>query len=42
MILLYVLGVPIAAFIVLHNNRTQLHEITTRQKYSFLYAVRIK
>ncbi len=40
MIVLYVFGIPIAAFIVLRNNRTELHNIDTRRKYSFLYAVR--
>jgi hypothetical protein len=41
MIVLYVFGIPIVAFIVLRNNRTELHDIATRRKYSFLYAVRI-
>jgi hypothetical protein len=40
MIVLYVFGIPIAAFIVLRNNRNELHDIETRRKYSFLYAVR--
>ena len=40
MIVLYVFGIPIVAFIVLRNNRTELHDIETRRKYSFLYAVR--
>ena len=39
MIVLYVFGIPIVAFIVLRNNRTELHDIETRRKYSFLYAV---
>ncbi len=41
MIVLYVFGIPIVAFIVLRNNRNELHEIETRRKYSFLYAVRV-
>ncbi len=40
MIVLYVFGIPIVAFIVLRNNRNELHDIETRRKYSFLYAVR--
>ncbi len=40
MIVLYVFGIPIVAFIVLYNNRKELHDIETRRKYSFLYAVR--
>ncbi len=41
MIVLYVFGIPIVAFIVLRNNRNELHNIDTRRKYSFLYAVRV-
>ncbi len=40
MIILYVFGIPVAAFIILRINRDDLHEIETRRKYSFLYAVR--
>jgi hypothetical protein len=40
MIVFYVFGIPILAFIVLRNNRAELLNIETRRKYSFLYAVR--
>ncbi len=39
MIVLYVFGIPLTAFFILRHNRYELHEMETRRKYSFLYAV---
>jgi hypothetical protein len=39
MIILYVFGIPVAAFLILRHNRNELHDMVTRRKYSFLYAV---
>ena len=39
MIVLYVLGIPVVAFLLLRHNKHKLNDLAVTQKYGFLYAV---
>jgi hypothetical protein len=40
MIILYVIGIPVVAFLLLRHNKHKLNDLAVKQKYGFLYSVR--
>jgi hypothetical protein len=40
MIVLYVIGIPVVAFLLLRHNKHKLSDLAVKQKYGFLYSVR--
>ena len=40
MIILYVIGIPGVAFLLLRHNKHKLNDLAVKQKYGFLYSVR--